>query len=151
MRIHFSSLVSALLLLGSTSCNHSSGDGASGPFDYLFFVRQGGGDKVFTVNQQPFVGGVSIIVTRIHFRDTVVQFVSAPDQANAVTFSSFDDALHAKIPIEGNFSQPTSDAGSWAYLYMVRAGQRFEITNSELRNRLLGFEALVENKLPLPK
>ena len=148
MRDHISYLIIALLLAAFASCEKESGPAATQSFDYLFFVRQGGGDKVFTVRQAPYTDAVSIFITRIQFRDTLFQFLSNRNQVNDVAFASLDDALHRRIPIEGDLRQPTEPTGTWARLYMVWAGQRFEITNTDLRARLLGFEALVEDRLP---
>lgn len=150
MRYKLTLLLPALFILTGTSCYHSSGSGVTGRFDYLFFVRQGGGDKIFTVSQEPSIDGVLVLVTRYQFRDTTVRFIADRNQIDATVLKALDDALYSRISIQGDFHQPTQPTGTWAHLYMVRAGERFEITNPDLRNGLLPFEALVENKLNQP-
>jgi hypothetical protein len=56
--------------------------------------------------------------------------------------------VHGRVIITGDFHQSTLPTGTWAFLYMVRDGQRFEVTNTDLRNRLMGFETLVQQHFP---
>jgi hypothetical protein len=137
-----------ILLVANISCDQ----GASGPgiryYDSLLFVRGGGGDKSFTVVPLQSPKLVEISVTRYQFRDTLVSFQCNSDESSAGAFSSLDDAMHDRVTITGDFHQSTLPTGTWAFLYMVRNSDKSEITNTDLRNQLLGFEALVQQHFP---
>jgi hypothetical protein len=137
-----------VLLIANISCDQGSSGPGDRIYDYLLIVRNGGGDKSFTV--QPLISFtlVDIYVTRYQFRDTLVFFQGSSDESSASAFSSLDDAMHGRVIITGDFHQSTLPTGTWAFLYMVRDTNRFEITNSDLRNQLLGFEALVQHHFP---
>ena len=131
-----------------SGCDQGSTGPGQGFFDYLLIVRQGGGDKSFTVKSMPTVGRVEISVSRYQFRDTLVQFQCGPDPSSTDAFNALNNALYGGIVITGDFHQSSLPTGTWAFLYMVRDGERHEITNTELRNKLLGFEALVQRHFP---
>jgi hypothetical protein len=133
----------ALLVLDLSSC-----EGPTQPtetYDHLLFIREGGGAKTFTVTQTSNVDSANIYVSYYNNNDTIVQFSSCSADTNADSFQALDDALRGRIPIPGDFKQSTLPTGTWAFLYVVKDTQRNEITNTELRNRLLLFERIVEN------
>ena len=113
-------------------------------YDHFLFDREGGGAKTFTVNQTGRADSVVIHVSFYNYRDTVVEFSSCSADSDADSFKALDDALHGRVAIPGDFKQSTLPTGTWAYLYVVRDTQRTEITNTDLRNRLLPFETIVE-------
>ena len=131
-----------------SSCDQGSTGPGIGYFDYFLFVRQGGGDKSFTVQSMPTGGLVEICASRYQFRDTLVQFQCGPDPSSRDAFSALNDALHGRVIITGDFHQSSLPTGTWAFLYLIRDGERYEITNTELRNKLLGFETLVQEHFP---
>lgn len=132
------------LLAFLPSCSSGPTEPTNG-FDHLLFVREGAGERTFTVTQASAVDTVEISVSKYNFRDTLVQFPSCSDQSNADVFHALDDALHGRVPIAGDFQQSTLPTGTWAFLYVVHDSQRVEITNTDLRNRLLPFETIVRS------
>jgi hypothetical protein len=146
MRIHI--FFCLVLLVANISCDQGSTGPGSRSFDYLLLIREGGGDKSFTVQPLLSFKLVDICVTRYQFRNTLVSFQCNADESSASAFSSLDDAVHGRVIITGDFHQSTLPTGTWAFLYMVRDSLRFEITNTELRNQLLGFETLVQQHFP---
>jgi hypothetical protein len=141
-------LVCAILLVANISCDQGSIGSGSRVFDHLLISREGGGDKSFTVLplQSPKV--VLISVTRYQFRDTLASFQCTSDGNSEGAFTSLDDAIHGRVTISGDFHQSTLPTGTWVFLYMVRDGDRSEITNADLRNQLLGFEVVVQQHFP---
>jgi hypothetical protein len=117
----------------------------TGELDHLLFVREGGGTKTFTVTQSSNTNTVAISVSKYEFRDTLVEFHSSSESSNGDAFLALDDALHGRVSISGDFKQPTAPTGTWAFLYVVHDSQMVEITNTDLRNRLLPFEMIVRN------
>ena len=134
------------LIVGLVSC--SQGPTVPGDtYDELLFVRQGGGDKVFAVTPIRGSIAVDVSISRFNFRDTVIQFRCDCDPGNANAYLALDNALNGRIPIAGDFHQPTLPTGTWAYLSLVRGVERYEVTNVDLRNQLLVFETIVKNHL----
>ncbi len=114
-------------------------------YDHVLFVRQGGGDKVFTINPTESAEVVLISVTRYQFRDVSVQFRCVRDITNRELFDVFNALLRNGFPLTGDFRQSTLPTGTWSFLYMVGGTDQVEITNTELRNRLLPFETIVDS------
>ena len=140
MHVRLLTHVCFILILSFVACDN----GADSTFDHLLFVRQGGGDKAFTIEPTGALEAVTIVVTRWQFRDTLVQFRCAPDPNTSGLFNSLFAALNGQSQIAGDFQQSTLPTGTWAYLYVVRDGQQVQITNTDLRNQLLPFEDLVK-------
>ena len=140
--------VCLILLIANISCDQGSSGPGDRIYDNLLIIRNGGGDKSFTVQTLFSFKLVDICVTRYQFRDTLVSFQCNSDESSASAFSSLDDAVHGRVIITGDFHQSTLPTGTWAFLYMIRDGNRFEITNTDLRNQLLGFETLVRHHFP---
>ena len=140
--------VCLMLLIANISCDQGSTGPSDRIYDHLLFVRSGGGDKSFTVQPLFSFKLVDICVTRYQFRDTLVSFQCNSDQSSASAFNSLDDALHGRVTITGDFRQSNLPTGTWAFLYMVRDTNRFEIMNTDLRDQLLGFETLVQQHFP---
>jgi hypothetical protein len=136
-------LLPVALLLLLASCSEES----MGKFDNFLFVRQGGGEKTFTLAPTHAVDTVEVSISRYDFRDTVIQFRCGSDPSNSVMFVALDNALRGRTLITGDFHQPTNPTGTWAHLYMVRGMTQYEITNTNLRDELLGFEAIIERHL----
>ena len=116
-------------------------------YGYFLFNREGGGAKTFTVTQTTKIDSVIINVSYYNYNDTVVQFASCSADSDVDSFTALDDALHGRLAITGDFKQSTLPTGTWAFLYVGSDTQRTEITNTDLRNRLLPFEKIVENYL----
>jgi hypothetical protein len=141
MRFILVCIVTSVALLSSCSKGPTNPTVGSG---HLLFVREGAGTMTFTVTQSPKVNVVAISVTKYNFRDTLVDFPSSSDNTNADAYLALEDALHDRVSISGDFKQPTAPTGTWAFLYVVRDSQTVEITNSDLRNRLLPLETIVQ-------
>jgi hypothetical protein len=113
----------------------------------MLFVRQGGGDKAFSVYPTNSADTFHVTVTHFEFRDTTVQLSLARDNGNAAAFDALTQTLHGKSQLFGDFEQSTLPTGTWSYLYVVKGAQRYEITNTDLRNVLSGFENIVKAKM----
>ena len=140
-----------VLAITTITCDQGANQTGARVYDHVLFVRQGGGDKMFTIEpvQPPDI--ISIAVSRYQFRDTLVQFHCSRDGSTSDLFDALFQTLNGGIEIKGDFRQPTVPTGTWAFLYVVRNGEQLEITNTDLRNRLLPFERLVESYFPPPK
>ncbi len=114
-----------------------------GAFESMLFVRKGGGDKAFIVQQTHAPDSVLIAVSEYDFHDTIVQFFSRRDANTDDAFNALDSALDGRIDITGDFKQSQLPTGTWAYFYMIQDSARYEVTNAALRNRLFPFEKIV--------
>ena len=140
MHEHWLTQFCLVLILTTVACD----EGSNRTFDHLLFVRQEAGDKAFTIEPAGSLDAVTIVVTHWQFRDTLVQFRCVRDANSSGLFDSLFAALNGEIRITGVFHQSTLPTGTWAYLYMIRNGEQFQITNADLRNQLLPFEDLVK-------
>ncbi|MGA9121161.1 MAG: hypothetical protein WB699_17480 [Bacteroidota bacterium] len=136
-------LILTVLFLCLPSCDKGSTD-PPGTYEYLRFVRNGGGDKIFTVEPSTKSNSVDIAVSRYAFRDTSMQFQCGCGFELADAFAALNAALKGQCSIAGSYHQSTLPTGTWARLILVRNREEIEITNVELRNRLMPFEKAVE-------
>ena len=135
-----------LVALFCAACN-SNVTQPSAHFDSMFFKRLGGGDLAFTVSPSPGVNGYRVKVTHREFRDTTVTLGLTRDSANFDAFTALASALEGRIQLKGSFVQSSLPTGTWAYVYMVKGTTQVEVTNTDLRDKLLVFEQLVRAKL----
>ncbi len=63
-------------------------EGSNRTFDRLLFVRQGAGDKAFTVEPSGLPDALTVVVTHWQFRDTLVEFRCIRDGSNSGLFNS---------------------------------------------------------------
>jgi hypothetical protein len=116
-------------------------------YDYFLFKREGGGNIEFRLIPTSNFGEFSLIISRLNFRDTTLNFSLQKDNMNASAFNSLYHSFNGDVTLIGDFKQSTLPTGTWAYLYMVKGNEQIEITNIDLRNDLLNFEQYVRKKL----
>ncbi len=141
--MRFASIVLAALLCAS--CHDATRPAAR--YQNMSFERSGGGDLAFDLRLAPGGDVGHVDVTRQDFRATSVSFDLVKDAASAAAFASLADALAGRVPLTGSFQQSPLPSGTWARVYLARDGARVEVTNTELRARLLAFEGLVRARL----
>jgi hypothetical protein len=135
-----------LVLLSLSSCN--TGEPQLGTFDALVYEREGGGEKEFTVVQSGSADMVTITVSSYAYRDTLFSFSCSRTASREVAFAALDDALQGRVEYRGYEEVPTAPTGTWTKLFLVRDGLHCKVTSGELKNRLKGFEEVVQGRLP---
>jgi hypothetical protein len=116
-------------------------------YDSMHFVRQGGDQMDFNLVSTYEPDSLAALVNEYLFQDTILQIMIGRNSANTAAFTAFEEAMRNQRELEGDFQQPTSQTGTWVYIYFVREGNETEVTNTELRNSLATFEGMVINKM----
>jgi hypothetical protein len=136
------SILFLLLLIIFSGCEKNS-ESVNGNYDYMHFVRQGGGQIDFNLFSTENIDQIKVILSKYNYRDTTIQFTINKNSENETFFSTFQDAIKGKIQIKGDFQQSTLVTGTWVYIYFVSDNKETEVTNIELRNTLLKVEQIV--------
>jgi hypothetical protein len=140
------SITLLLLIITCTNCKKDPDIILKGFFDSMHFSRQGGGQIEFYLYPTDSLDKLNAVVTKYKFHDTELQVVIDINE-NPDAFTSLNEAMNNQIQINGDFQQPTTKTGTWAYIYLVTDNKETEVTNIELRNILLNFEQLVKSKI----
>lgn len=119
----------------------------TGYYDSMHFVRNGGGQIDFTLYPTVSSDTLEIMVSEYEYQDTAVMVIIARNVDNSSLFSTLHDAMNNKTKINGNFSQSTLPSGTWSYIYFISNDGEFEVTNTDLRDKLLEFEKIVEDEM----
>ncbi len=115
-----------------------------GPYEKIFFKREGGGNKAFYVKANESQGLLSFDVVRYDFRDTSYTFERSPETKDDVC-KLVSSILSGRLNVAGNVKPGKLPTGTWAHLYAVTpTGSLVEITDQKLRDRLMVLERLVE-------
>jgi serine/threonine protein phosphatase PrpC len=130
-----------------SACEKHSDCNVCGFYDYMHFERQGGGQIDFNIYLTGDTNTLAVKVLKYNFNDTTTKFVLSNNIENYDVFSAFYKAINNQIEIKGDFHQSTDTVGTWAYIYFVVNEKETEVTNTELRNKLLYFEQLVRDKI----
>ena len=138
--------LSLALIATSFSCKKDS-NSEKESYNYMHFVRQGGGQINFSLYPTENVDQVKVVVLEFSFRDTFLQFNIDKNSESASAFSLLQEAINNRMQINGDFRQSTAPTGTWSYIYLVADDQETEVTNAKLRNSLAEFETLVKNKI----
>jgi len=139
-----------ILILPALTMFMSCGDlstGPSGPYDFMSLERKGGGDLAFTVTPTIDPGTLEVSVTHKDFRDTSIVLSLLKNSAIAASVDALTRALGGEYQIKGDFKQSTLPTGTWVMVYLVRSSGKNEVTNVDLRNKLLAFEGIVRSRL----
>jgi hypothetical protein len=130
----------ALLFIG---CKDLAGP--QGPYESIFFKRDGGGNKEFYVTTNASTHEIFFKVVRYGFRDTnYTESVFVSD--NGALSEAISRVLDNHETIAGDFKQPEAITGTWVSLYVVESNNiKAEITNERIRDELMILETLVEN------
>ncbi|MFB6340294.1 hypothetical protein ACE1ET_01155 [Saccharicrinis sp. FJH62] len=114
--------------------------------NYMRFERQGGGQidfKLYLTNNTDNIKG---IITKYNFRDTSIETIIVRNISNDSTFNNLKNALNNQFELKGDYEQP-SLTGTWAYVYIILEGIETEVTNTSLRNSLIQFEKIINEKI----
>lgn len=130
----------ALLFIG---CKDLAGP--QGPYESIFFKRDGGGNKEFYVTTNASTHEIFFKVIKYDFRDTsYMESVFVSD--NGALSELICRVCNNNETIAGDFKQPEAMTGTWVSLYVVVSNSGMtEITNTRLREDLMVLETLVEN------
>ncbi len=145
MRPTYIFIVLVILVL-ALSC-HDFATGPTGPYDSMVLERTGAGDLAFNVIPLSPMDSFHVQVTHLEFRDTTVILTLVRSEANALALDALSGALSGTMTITGDFQQSRLPAGTWVKVYMSKGQGKFEVTNVDLRNKLLPFEQLVRYQL----
>ncbi len=117
-------------------------------YDYMYFERYGGGNLEFNVYPTTVSDIFSANVSKLNFKDTLINLSLIRDTANGEILDALTDALKGKYKITGDFKRDTLDiVGTWAFIYMIRDHDSTEVTNTALCNILLGLESIIRENL----
>lgn len=134
-----------ILILFPFSCEREPVD--SYVYDSLLFKRTGAGNIEFKVFPAKIADQVIAVINKYSFKDTLINLILTKSTENSLTFSSFKDAMEDKVVLSGDFKQPTGMTGTWTYVYLVKDNVETEVTNTDLRANLVGFEQMVRAKI----
>ena len=114
-----------------------------GPYESIFFKRDGGGNKEFFVTTDA-THEIFFKVVKYDFRDTnYTESVFIND--NGALSELISRILNNSETITGSFKQPDT-TGTWVSLYVVASNNSMaEITSMRIRDELMILETLVEN------
>jgi hypothetical protein len=140
------SITFLLLIITCTNCKKDPDIIIKGFFDSMHFSRQGGGQIEFYLYPMDSPDKLRADIIKYNFHDTQLQVIIDINE-NPNVFSLLNQAMNNQVQINGDFRQPTTDTGTWAFIYLVSDNKETEVTNIELRNTLLKFEQLVEAKI----
>jgi hypothetical protein len=140
------SIALLLLIFSLTFCKREANI-VTGYYDSMHFVRIGGGGKEFYINPTESSDKLLTTVVNWYTRDTITQFYLDLNENTSPCFTSLNDAMNDKIQINGDFHQTSLPSGTWVNIYLIKEGSQTEVTNVQLRNSLLSFESLVEERL----
>lgn len=137
--------ISFLAIAISLCCiNCDSGTKPDDSFTRILFERAGASTKAFYATTNP---GHEIIlnITKYDFKDTNYTVTTVVEDSGQLS-DLITNVINRSVSITGDFKQPSLPTGTWAYLYAVsNDNKRTEITNIEIRDRLLSLETLVEH------
>ena len=130
----------ALLYIG---CRNVAGP--LGPYESIFFKRDGGGNKEFYVTTNTSTHEIFFKVVKYDSTDTnYTESVFVSD--NGALSELISRVLNNNEILAGDFKKPEAKTGSWASLYVVASNNGMaEITNTRIRDELMILETLVEN------
>ncbi len=135
-----------IVVIAFASCGDQSTE-PSGPYDCMSLERSGGGALAFTVTPTIVSGTFQVSVTHRDFRDTSIVISLVNNTAIAASVDALTRALGGEYQIKGDFKQSLLPTGTWVRVYMMQRKSKEEVTNVELRNRLLAFEEIVRSRL----
>jgi len=118
-----------------------------GCYDYMHFERMGGGQIDFKIYQTGNKDKLKVIVNKFNFRDTTIQMLLDSNTENMSAFLTFNKSINNQVPLNGKIKQTTLMTGTWVHIYFVAKNKEIEVTNLELRDKLLIFEKLVKEKI----
>jgi hypothetical protein len=135
-------IISGYFLILVSGCKKEKGY-----FDSMHFVRTGGGQIDFTIYPTVNSDTLNVMVSEYEYQDTAVLVIITKNNANSSLFSTLHDAMNNKTKINGNFKQSVLPTGTWAYIYFVSDSGQTEVTNTDLRNKLLEFEKIINDRM----
>jgi hypothetical protein len=133
-------IISGYFLILVSGCKKEKGY-----FDSMHFVRTGGGQIDFTLYPTDNSDTLEVMVSEYDYKDTTVLLIIANTIDYSSLFTTLHDAMNNKTQINGNFKQSSLPTGTWAYIYFVSKDGETEVTNTDLRNKLLEFEKIVND------
>ena len=136
-----------LILFSLVACEEKSTQPGD-LYDYLHFERYGGGNLEFNVFPTTASNVFSAKVSKLNFKDTLINLSLSREPANREILDALTGALKGKYKITGDFKQDTLVlVGTWTFLYLIRDDDSTEVTNTGLRHILSGFESIIREKL----
>jgi hypothetical protein len=117
-------------------------------YEKLRFQRDGGGHISFTLSPTEPGNSFTVKVDRLNFRDTTITITLTGDDLSRDALAALSETFLGKNTITGDFAQPTLPTGTWARWYAIQGDAETEITDRELRDKLLDLENIVRNRLP---
>ncbi|MBC7382374.1 MAG: hypothetical protein H7296_05175, partial [Bacteroidia bacterium] len=119
-----------------------------GFYDSMHYVTSGGGQIDFTLYKTKNPDQLRAIVSKVRYRDTTLQFMLDKNPNDAAAFLAFKKAVNNEAQLNGGFKPSTLPTGSWSYIYFTAStGEVTEVTNEELKNSLIEFGQIVQDKL----
>ena len=111
-------------------------------------MRNGGGSKQFIITKESFTDHINIKILKYGWRDTLLIIPLSKNSSYEKLINSIDSLFNGQLIITGKFKQPTLPTGTWSYFYLYTDdNQKCELTNSELRLKLLSLETYVEQEI----
>lgn len=114
-------------------------------YDYMHFIRLGGGQIDFNLYQTDNLDRLNAIVQRVNFHDTSLQAITIErNSENDYAFEAFNKAMLGQYELAGDFDNKRLLTGTWPSFYFVTNGIEVEVKNKELHDKLLYFEKVVQ-------
>ena len=119
--------------------------GPQDPYESLFFMRSGGGNKEFFVTTNVSTHEIFFKVVKYDFTDTNYTesvFINDDGALSELIYRILDNGE----TITGDFQQPADCTGTWVNVYAVASDKNMsEILNTRIRDQLMVLETIVEN------
>lgn len=114
-------------LLSSVACNQDSTWSGQRLYNHLLFIRQGGGDKAFTIEPTESPDTVFAVASRHQFRDTLVRFRCVRDANTTVSLNAFNRAL--------DWPKSRCAASKWKKIRRSRDKQNYHVSHKRDRKQ----------------
>jgi hypothetical protein len=143
------SIIILLCVAICSGCNKDNED-ITVHFDYMHFVRFGGGSFEFKLYPDENHDIIKTdVILQYHHQDSTIHVSINKNIENESVFYSYYMSMKNEIELSGSFEQTTLYSGTWAFIYFVKDSVETEVTNTRLRDSLLKFERLVRKEIRL--
>ncbi|MFB6317618.1 hypothetical protein [Saccharicrinis sp. FJH54] len=124
-------------------------DTVTGYYRCMHFERDGAGSLHFDLYETVNNGKLKAHITYFNFSNISKDVILEQNTETVDLFNYFYSALHNENELAGDYTPSGLPTGTWARIFFDLDSDMVEVTNSELRDSLLQFEALVKEKAGL--
>ncbi|MFC0875951.1 hypothetical protein ACE01N_05130 [Saccharicrinis sp. FJH2] len=124
-------------------------DTVTGYYRCMHFERDGAGSLHFDLFETVNQGKLKAHISYYNFSNTSKDVILEQNTETVDLFNTFYAALHNENELAGDYTPSVLPTGTWANITFELNSGNVEVTNTELRDGLLQFEALVKKEAEL--